>query len=420
MHQRRVHPIRKAELILSIGLPKTYSMKILTAHNYYQQPGGEDAVFAAESALLRQKGHEVISFVDNNERIDQTSRLATAARTIWSSPSKAKLLELLRNERPDIAHFHNTFPLISPSTYDACRVFDVPVVQTLHNYRLLCPVGTFYRKGRVCEDCLGHTVPLPGIRHACYHGSRAKTSVITAMITFHHWIRTWQKKVDIYVALTEFSRRKFIEGGLPPEKIVVKPNFIHPDPGHDGRAPSHMLFVGRLAPEKGLKTLLDAWQSVGDIPLKIVGNGPLQHELRDLIKTRNLRCVEMLGQCSHDSVIEHMRKAHCLIFPSEWYEGFPLSIAEAFACGVPVIASRLGAMREIVDDERTGLHFAPGDFEDLARKVKWAWNHEKVIEEMGKSARRDYEKQYSAQGNYKMLLETYGLAIQKTQGHKSV
>jgi len=386
-------------------------MKIILVHNRYQQPGGEDAVFAAEMALLRRHGNEMVEYIEDNQRINGMNRFAVASRAIWSCSSQSKLNQILQDTRPNAVHFHNTFLLISPSAYYACQKFAVPVVQTLHNYRLLCPAGTFYRNGHICEDCLGKTPPWPGILHACYRDSRAETAVVSTMLTIHRWIRTWQEQVDVYVALTEFARKKFIEGGLPSEKIVVKPNFVHPDPGIREEKGLYALFVGRLSSEKGLRTLLWAWQYLQKIPLKIVGDGPLMEEVSAYVKTHKLEWVELIGRCNHEEVLELMKGARYLVLPSECYETFGLVAVEAFACGVPVIASRLGAMAEIVDDGRTGLHFEPGNSEDLAAKVEWAWTHPEAMSEMGREARREYEEKYTAEKNYKMLLDIYERAL---------
>lgn len=389
------------------------SRKILMVHNRYRQPGGEDAVFAAETEILRKHGHEVVEYLDDNRRIDGLNPLVAAANTVWSYASREKLSQVLRETKPDVVHFHNTFLQISPAAYYACWKTAQPVVQTLHNYRLLCPVATFFRDGHVCEDCLDRTPPWPAVLHGCYHNSRMQTAVVAAMLVFHRLLKTWQNQVHVYIALTEFVRRKFIEGGLPEEKIVVKPNFVYSDPGIREGKGEYVLFVGRLSPEKGIKTLLWAWQYLQKIPLKIVGDGPLMDEIRAYVKMHTLEWVELIGRCNHEEVLELMKGARFLVFPSEWYEGFPVTIAETFACGVPVIASRLGAMAEIVDDGRTGLHFEPGNSEDLAAKVKWAWTHLDQMLQMGREARAEYEAKYTAERNYKMLINIYEKAIEQ-------
>ena len=229
------------------------SIKILHAHNYYLQPGGEDTAFKAEVNLLRDHGSEVLEYVEDNHNIAFKSQLGVALQTVWSWDSYAKIKKTLHQGQPQIVHFHNTFPLISPAVYYACDEEKIPVIQSLDNPRLLCPSANFYRGGKLCQDCLGKTPPWPSLFHACYHGSHLQTAVVASMLTFHRWRKTWARQVDYYLVATEFYRRKFIEGGLPEKNIVVKPHFIYPDPGtrpeeHIGE---YVLFIGRLDPEKG-------------------------------------------------------------------------------------------------------------------------------------------------------------------------
>src|ERR1700716_1739589 len=252
------------------------AMKILVAHNFYQQPGGEDQCVAAEVAMLRAHGHEVTQYCLRNESIDAMGRLQVASRTIWSRTAFRELRELFRTHRPQIAHFHNTFPLISPSAYYAARAEGVRVVQTVHNFRLLCANALLFRNGEVCEDCLGKWIPWPGIAHTCYRDNRAASTVITTMLMTHRGLGTWSKAVDMYIALTEFGRRKLVEGRLPADKIAVKPNFVTPDTGPGAGTGGYGLFVGRLSAEKGVQTLLDAWRHLnGALPLKLIGHGPM-------------------------------------------------------------------------------------------------------------------------------------------------
>ena len=265
------------------------------------------------------------------------------------------------------------------------------------------------REGRICERCIGEIIPWPGVIYGCWRNSRTQTGVVSAMLSIHRLLRTWSKQVDIYIALTEFARRKFIEGGLSEDKIVVKPNFVYPDPGTGEHKGNFVLFVGRLSPEKGVRTLLQAWQKIKDIPLKIIGDGPLLKEVQSKTEGR----IEVLGRIPRQEVFSLMKEARFLILPSEWYESFPMVLVEAFATGLPVLASNLGAMAEIVEHGRTGLLFEPGNPEDLADKVIWAWNHPEKMAEMGREARKEYERKYTAEKNYEMLMEIYKLAKEK-------
>lgn len=388
-------------------------MRILLVHNRYLQPGGEDVVFAAERALLTRSGHEVVPFIEQNAQFDGLNLLGVAVSTVWSRAAQRRLSQMLQEMHPDVVHFHNIFPMISPAAYYVCRKDEVPVVQTLHNYRLLCPNALFFRDGHICEDCMGK-IPWPGVVHACYRGSRAASTVIAAMLVVHRFLGTWTQRVDMYIALTEFARQKFIEGGLPAEKIAVKPNFVHPDPGPGEGQGGFALFVGRLSQEKGLDTLLAAWERLqGRVSLKIVGDGPLASEVA--AAAERLDGVEWLGRKPREEVLDLMKQASFLILPSKIYENFPMTIAEAFATGLPVVASNLGAMATLIDHERTGLHFRPGGAEDLAAKVEWLLSHPVVLTQMRKEARAEYEAKYTAERNYRMLMEIYARAIENAR-----
>jgi glycosyltransferase involved in cell wall biosynthesis len=388
-------------------------MKILLIHNFYQQAGGEDVVFRAEKELLLQKGNEIIEYTDHNERIKNSHPLTVLRDTLWSPGSYWKIKELLAHFQPEVVHCHNIFPLISPSVYDACAASGIPVVQTLHNYRLLCPNALLFRQGKVCEDCLGKVFAYPGVVHGCYRESRAQSAVVALMLSAHRLVKTWQKKVSLYIALTEFSREKFISGGLPAEKITVKPNFLADNIEylpHTGNPKKGALFVGRLSEEKGLRTLLQAFRQLPEVPLTIAGDGPLRQMVEaEVLRGANIRYT---GRLNKEEIMALMRQSAFLIFPSQWYEGFPMTIVESFANGLPVIASRLGSMAEIISDGKTGLLFTPGDAADMVRKVKWAYEHPEEMAQMGRNARREYEQKYTAERNYQMLVKIYEQAIE--------
>ncbi|MCF7907815.1 MAG: glycosyltransferase family 4 protein [Candidatus Omnitrophica bacterium] len=386
-------------------------MKILQVHNYYKQSGGEDEVFAAETEILRQNGNEVLTQTTCNSSIDEMSRPRLALHTIWSESSRNNFFQLLKNNRPDIVHFHNIFPLISPSVYYVCKQLKIPTVQTLHNYRLICPAAILFRDSAICEDCFNSCCFCPGIRHGCYHDSHLQTAVISSMLISHRLFGTWKNKVNFYIALTEFSRKKFIQGGLPKDKVVVKPNFIYPEIESGKSKNRYILFVGRLSPEKGIMTLLGAWKLLKNVPLKIVGGGPLEKTALENLEAEGLKDIEFLGRKSHQETVELIKKAYCLIFPSNWYECFPMVIIESFASSTPVIASRLGAMEDIIDEGRNGIFFEPQNPKDLAQKVNYVWNNSDKIAIMGQEARKDYQDKYSANRNYKLLMDIYYRAI---------
>ena len=284
-------------------------------------------------------------------------------------------------------------------------------MQTLHNYRLLCPAATFYRDGRVCEECLDQSL-WRGVLHGCYRESRTATSVVALMLAIHRWQGTWTQGVNSFIALSEFSRKKFVEGGIAAEKIATKPNFVSPDPGCRAQSGEYALFIGRMLHEKHILTLLTAWRRLPmHIPLRIIGSGARRPFLETYANQCGLSDVHFLGQLPRGEVIAALKGAWCLVFPSEWYENFPMTIAEAFACGVPVICSCLGAMQEIVADGHTGVHFIPGDADDLARKVEWAWAHPRQMADLGRAGRKEYEVRFTAKRNYQILMAIYEQAI---------
>lgn len=383
-------------------------MRILIVHNAYQQRGGEDSVVEAETELLRAYGHAVELYQKDNRDIAGISRLRLLTGTIWSRQTVAEMSGILAHARPDVIHVHNTFPLISPSLYWAAERAGIPVVQTLHNFRLFCPQAMFLRHESVCEDCLGH-VPWRGVTRACYRGSMGQSAVLAGMVTTHRAVGTWRNKVARYIALNEFCRRKFVEGGLPAERVLVKPNFVDFAPPPAGER-SGFLFVGRLSAEKGIRTLVDAASKVPDARIAVAGSGP---EASLLTSVAN---IDGLGALPSAAVRERMVAASALVLPSIWYENFPRTLVEAFGCGLPVIASRIGALAELIDDGVTGFLFEPRDADDLANKLRWANAHPAEMARMGRAARSHYEAHFTADGNYRQLMAIYNEAIAQAKG----
>lgn len=382
-------------------------MKILVLHNRYQQAGGEDTVVRAEMALLRDRGDDVELLEENNDGIGgAAAALLTVPRAIYSVSARQKVAQRIREFQPDVVHVHNFFPRFSPSVYDACAEAGVPVVQTLHNYRLLCLNSYLFRDGHTCEDCITSKSMWPGVRHRCYRDSLGASAAIASMITVHRARQTWTRKVDTFIALTEFARDKFVQSGLPAEKIFVKPNFMHSDPGMASGGGDYALFAGRLSPEKGVSTLLEAWRTLpGNCRLKIAGDGPLGEEVAHAAKAAGN--IEWLGRCSGEPMTELMKSARFLVFPSQWYEGFPMVIAEALGAGTPVLASRIGGLPELIAHRRTGLLVEPGNVKELSAAVAWAFEHPEEIAAMRKAARAEYEAKYTASRNYEILMSIY-------------
>lgn len=382
-------------------------MKILLVHNKYKIIGGEDIVFANESKLLKSQHNQVFEYLRDNKEIGHS--IKSISNPFWNEREKGRISKIVLTEKIDIVHFHNIFPLLTPSVY-YCSAKNPPIIiQTLHNYRLLCPNALFLRNNSPCEKCKGKLLAWPGIIFRCYRVSFILSLINAFIISFHKILQTWQNKITIYIALSEFSRNKFIEGGIPSEKIIVKPNFIVSDPGEKSFIGDNALFVGRLSEEKGLLFILDSWGKVS-IPLKIIGDGPLFSRI--LSESSLLQNVEIAGKKDHDTVIAYMKNARYLIFPSLCYENFPLTIVEAYACGTPVIASKIGAVKELVKDMKTGILFEPGNSDDFIEKVSWAWTHPEEMAKMGKNARAEYEAKYTAEKNYEMLMGIYQKAIE--------
>lgn len=397
-------------------------MKILVAHNFYQRRGGEDAVCESEIKLLREAGHQVIEYLRRNNEIHDYSFFQKAKlgwNTSWSERTNRELRKILANEAPDVAHFHNTFPLISPSAYYACRAAGVPVIQTLHNFRLLCPGGNLFRDGRVCEECVSRSL-LRSMAHGCYRESRVSTAVVASMLTVHRLFRTWAKQVDLFLVCTDFARKKFVSAGFDERRIKVKPNFLATDPGIRSGRGTTALFVGRLSPEKGPQLLPLAWSKLGTaIPLEILGDGPLRARLESDCLRLGLHCVRFAGWAAPEAVLDRLRAARFLVVPSTCYEGFPLAIAESYACGVPVIAAGHGGLAEIVPDGLTGLHFQPGSATDLAAKIDWAWSHPQEMETMGRFARAEFETKYTAAAALDHLETAYEFVSRERVGTKT-
>jgi glycosyltransferase involved in cell wall biosynthesis len=385
-------------------------------HNRYLIPGGEDQCSAAEAALLRDHGHEVELLEEDNRRVEQLGNVQTALRTFWSRESYRRVDEKLRGGKVDILHVQNFFPLWSPSVFYAASRNKVPVVQTLHNYRLMCVNSLLFRDQHLCEECLGRLLPWRGVVHACYRDSRAASAIVAGMVGGHRLAGTWRNRIRTYIAVSEFARAKYIAGGLPAEKIVVKPNFIHPTPAPGKGGGGYALYVGRLSPEKGVATMLEAWKTARNaIPLKVVGEG----SLAELVIGAGQACreIEYLGRKSLPEVLDLMRSAEFLVFPSEWYETMGRTIMEAFAVGTPVVASSIGPPASMVVSGETGFHFNPGNVAELREKLEWCSRNLAQLRAMRGKARQVFEAGYTGDANAAMLLAIYRMA--KGERHPS-
>jgi glycosyltransferase involved in cell wall biosynthesis len=385
-------------------------MKILLLHNRYLQRGGEDVCVDAHQRILQTRGHHVrLMEADNSVISGRLAEAMTAINAVYARKWKQLLAAEMAAFHPDVVHIHNTFPLLSPAVIMGCKEASVPVVHTFHNYRLCCPAGLLFRCGRVCEACLGRRFSWPGVLYGCYRGSRAATTAVSVAYGVHRWLHTYSCHLDAAIALTQFAKSKLVRAGIPSAKVVVIPNWLEPDPGVGSGEGGYFLFVGRISEEKGVRTLLRAWDSLHSrAPLLIAGTGPLQGSLR----ASSPPGVIWLLQQTPDEVIRLMQQATALILPSECFENFPRTAVEAFSVGTPIIASRLGSLQEIVEDRATGLHFSPGDSGELAEAATWLLDHPSSRREMRAAARAQYEHRYSADRVFPMLLQAYHRAVQ--------
>ena len=377
--------------------------RVLLLHNRYRLAGGEDSVVNTERHLLESRGHPTDIMLRDNRDIADMTAVKLALNTIWSRVAVRDLENKIKGFCPDIVHVHNTFPQLSPAVYWVATASGVPVVQTLHNFRLLCTQAMFIRNGKLCEKCLGHTV-WRSVPMRCYHDSVMQSVTVASMVQLHRALGTYRTKVARYIALSEHARSKFVAAGIPAERVEVKPNFVDLPPPRD-EVRSSGLYVGRLSEEKGVGVLLKAVQTLPDSKILVIGDGPYW----PLLKACPM--LKLAGWLEPSAVLEAMTRAAYLVFPSVWFENFPRTLVEAFASGLPVIASRLGAMAEIIEDRVTGLLFQPGSWEELARCIHWAETHPGEIAEMGVRAREVYEKLYSADENYEKLMRIYAAAI---------
>ncbi len=395
-------------------------MKVLLAHNYYRSssPSGEDAVFEAERDLLAGRGVEVVTYVKRNDDIAGLSpagKIGLPVSTGWSRSTLRDLGRLLAREKPDVAHFHNLWYLITPSAHAACRAAGVPVVQTLHNFRAACLNGLLLRDGEVCEECLGRP-PWRGVLHGCWRGSRIASLILAAAAARQRRAGAWTTGADVYIALSRFAREKLIAAGLPEERILVKPNFLASPPPPAARHLGYAAFLGRLAGEKGLATLLAAARRLGRrLPVTIVGDGPLRRDLDEAARGGEA-ALTVAGRKPRPECLRILDGARFLVLPSICYEGFPLAILEAFACGKPVVASRLGSLAELVEEGKTGLLFEPGNAVDLASKMTWMLEHEAEAAAMGRNARAVFDERYTAGDNFDMLMGIYRTAAGRPRG----
>lgn len=392
-------------------------MRILFAHNRYLNRGGEDESREQEMAILRSHGQEVIEYVVDNREVKKRNLISTGLRSVWNAQQYQYVRNLIRDTQPDILKVDNHFPILSPSIFDAAKSMGVPTVLSVRNYRLVCPSANLFRAGEICTQCVGKRSAFPAIQHRCYRGSFLQSSSVVLSNAYAHLHGTWTNSIDQYIAVSEFVKKQLVLGGFSADKISVKPNFIS-DTGPGDGSGRYAIFVGRLTEEKGIRTVLAAWRKAGAaLPLKIIGEGPLESVVQKA--AGELASIEYLKWRPIDEVCEHLGRAMVLIFPSAWLEPFGRSIIEAYSKGTPVIAADTEPMRDMIENEQTGLFFKAGSSEELAERVLSLAAGPERLARMRTRARERYLRSYSAEQNYRRMMEIFGRALsaQKLGNH---
>jgi glycosyltransferase involved in cell wall biosynthesis len=388
----------------------------MIVHSRYRSsaPSGENRVVDQESAALAELGHEVVRFERRSDDISswpKTKQAALPATVVWNAGAHRDLTTALHAQRPDVVHVHNTFPLLSAAVLHACRTARVPVVTTIHNYKLVCASGDFFRAAEPCHDCAPGR-PLPAVLHGCYRGSRAATAPIALSSAIHR--TAWRSLVAGYIFISE-SQRDLLSGfGFPPDRVFIRHNMV---PARDvpsaGRLDT-VVYAGRLDAAKGLPVLMRAWDRYQEAPdhpslrLVIAGSGPLDRDVADWAATRP--SVQLVGQLDATACVQAMAAARAVILPSAWEETFGLAAVEAMALGVPPVAAAHGSFPELVANGVNGVLFRPGDPEDLARVLADIGAHPDCYAEYGKQARKAYEQQFDPAASMRNLIEIYEYA----------
>jgi len=370
-------------------------MRVGIFHNRYIHRGGEDSTVDLEVDLLSKAGHDVILHcVDNRVEIARSplGPLRAALRARWNPRTVDDISRMLDTTPIDVAHVHNSFPVLSPSLHTTLHERGIPVVQSLHNFRMLCANGYFLRDERSCEDCVARG-PWNAARHGCYRGSRLQTAVWAEMTAYHRRRGTWQSCVDVFLAPSQLARDKLLQTGIPVERFRVVPNCVL-DPGPCGARGEGAVFVGRLSREKGVHLLIEAWRELPGVPLRIVGTGPESDRLR--AQAAGMPNVEFLGEQPRSAVFATLSGAAFAVAPSDWYEIFGLSVLEAMACARPVVVSRGTALEELIEPGLSGLCFERGDVASLARACRELISDPERTHEMGALARRRYEERFGS------------------------
>jgi glycosyltransferase involved in cell wall biosynthesis len=388
-------------------------MRILSIHNRYRETGGEDVVVEQEARLLTEQGHHVTRYsLDNGESVGLVEKLKRPMDMVWSGAAMADIRRLIELNSPDLAHIHNTHYRVSLGAVRACTDLNVPVVMTLHNYRIMCPAATLFRDGVVCEECVGRRVAIPGVIHGCWRGSRAQTASVAVANGIHQTLGTLDH-VARFIAPSEFTRLKYIEHGLEGSRVVTRPHLLAVDPGVSPLPGPGEGFVsiGRLSLEKGTDVLLEAWKDLTDVPLRVVGDGPLRPLVDQFIADHPGARVEALGALPHEAAMSELRTSLALVHASTCYETFGIAPLEAMAMARPVIVAGHGAPADLVEDGVSGVHFTPSSPTDLRRAVRRLWNDRQMAAEMGDNGRSVFEARFDPLNAYRGLMDVYESAV---------
>lgn len=380
---------------------------VLMAHNYYKVPGGEDTVFHNEIKMLEKNGHKVTKYIRHNDEIKGgvLSKLRLGIDTIFSLKTYKEVKKLIDKNDIDVVHVHNTLPLISPSIYYAARAKKVPIVQTIHNFRLLCPGATFTRCGEICEDCVSKGLE-QSLKHKCYRNSLSQTFIMYTMLKLHRIIGTYDK--INYITLTEFNKQKLSTLVKDESKIHIKPNFVEKREDIERTLEDYFVYIGRLDDIKGINFLVEGWKNIDkNINLYIIGTGPEEEKLKHTISENKLSNVKLLGFMKREDAFKVIEKSRAIIIPSKWYEGFPMTIVESFSLGVPVIGSKLGNIESIVEDERSGLLFTTNSKESLKEVINKVFYDRELNVSLGNNAYKIFKEKYTDEENYKSIEKMY-------------
>jgi len=391
---------------------------VLLVHNHYTSdaPSGENRVVEMESNLLRRHGIDVHHYFRHSDDLTSQGRWGTFKGGLsapWNPFASRAIRQKIKRCKPNLVHVHNTFPIISPSIFKAIGSQAARVL-TLHNYRLFCPAAIPMRDSHPCIDCIETHSVLPSLRHRCYRQSRLATLPVAASVALHRIAGTWVHDVDAFITFSEFQRELMVKAGLPSELVHIRPNF-HADAQQIlcwGQRRPAAVFAGRLSSEKGVESLIRAWLDWGSTAptLRVLGNGELFASLKRMANTRPDVPIDFLGRVTPEQARQEIASSRLLILPSICYEGFPVTIAEAFASGTPVAASDAGPLPSIVSAGKNGIIFSPNDPRSLLESVKTAWERKGFLEELGANARLSFDHDYSERVNYQKLMDIYGYA----------